>query len=751
MPQTQKRLYEIESGGQTWEIESERDLTDEDVQSALRGIGERPSPRVDSITFSGGMSAKAKKPPGVAWRDAKVPLAQPPSPGDSQEDLGNAALAGMGEGIKKMNPELRHWGESLSRQVIMPFATGLEIGDIGAQAFQDIGSGRPLMSTEPGSVGARLGNLALGMIPLRNEGQAFFTGSPQNPQGGPFAAVDALREDWANDPAGTIINLFAAGKLATHPLVKSTNGVSKTILTSADISAPGRQGAILGVNNPKAAFAAGRDMIAAIKSDPVAEQIAARNARPMDGSSPAAPVPAPTGRSTSVAVVPAAVKSPAPVAKVSPRPVRVPTGEPAPAGPTHTVEVPAAPVPSAPSMGQSGRTVRNSRPIQTSPGVYRAPSELLDEVVTPPASAAGALDRATRPDALAPVATPGQVQVPDLRPVGASPNVPVGSPVVPPVVESPAPSLGTLGGEPVPVAPAVKPRPSPTSFGLDLSSSELYSGSKVVEALPLGIGKVVRKSRIAYDTYLSSLRRGVWDDTAASLEKAGITPEAQPQVYHDLGKWISRASGVGDASLLDLAPPVRDALFAPRLTASRLEILNPMAYYKLSPPVRALAVKQVATAVASGLGVLALAKANGCKVGDDPESSDFGKVILPDGKTRYECFAGFTPYARLAALAMRGSPKTGKVLGTRAESLLAPMQGLAAAAFRGKTITGDDFDPLSETGKRFVPLVVQDMASGIRELGGVEGIFKASPSIVGVGTQIYSKAKKPVEGVPNGR
>ena len=71
--------------------------------------------------------------------------------------------------------------------------------------------------------------------------------------------------------------------------------------------------------------------------------------------------------------------------------------------------------------------------------------------------------------------------------------------------------------------------------------------------------------------------------------------------------------------------------------------------------------------------------------------------------------------------------------------MLGPLPSLAVSAFRGSTFTGEEFDPLSETGKRFTPLVAQDMADAIRELGGVEGVLKASPVLVGGGVQVYSK------------
>ena len=62
------------------------------------------------------------------------------------------------------------------------------------------------------------------------------------------------------------------------------------------------------------------------------------------------------------------------------------------------------------------------------------------------------------------------------------------------------------------------------------------------------------------------------------------------------------------------------------------------------------------------------------------------------------------------------------------------------------------FDPLSETGRRFVPLVAQDMADAIRELGGVEGVLKSSPALLGGGVQTYkSKPAKSAGGSRSAR
>ncbi len=557
----------------------------------------------------------------------------------------------------------------------------------------------------PKSAGGRVEDLMMSMIPLRQEGEALFSGTDKHPDGGIPAAWEVFGDHLRDDPFGVLLQASMLRGVIKSPSVRSLNAGMKALETSADLSAPGRQGALLSLNNPRRVPGAVHDMLTAVKSLSGLDAVAARAGRPLSD------VGSPTGASPVASMT---------VAKPGP----VPGG-----------------APLAPSPSQTPRAASpasRSAMTEVSLGVYRMPSEVLDEALQTPTSAADALKRATAPDMLPAVRGPESATITTQPLTGTFPD---GTP---------------RAGKTAPVSPAAS-SVKPEHFGLAVKpgQSEQFRGAWA-KKIPL-VGPIVAASERGFDGYLISIRRGAFDDAAANLAKKGITPETQPQVYKDLATWINRASGVGSSSI---PPVIADAMFAPRLTAARLELLNPLAYQKLSPVVRKLAIKQVLTATGAGLGVLALAKASGADVSLDPDSPDFGKVLLKDGKTRYEVFAGMTPYARLAAMALIGkadkpnpdwptkrlrskADKVSALAGKRMESMLGPLPSLALGAFRGSTFTGEDFDPLSETGRRFVPLVAQDMADAIRELGGAEGVLKASPALAGVGVQVYKPKPKP--------
>ena len=577
--------YEIEDPdtGEKWQVETTGDLTDADVQHVLRGIRERPSSRVDAITFLGGNALEAKKKPQS--EASKLRQSKPGIPSLS-EVVGRAGEL----------PQVKRWSDSLLNAVSMPLRTSTEATDILTQAGGDLLTGRPLMGTGGDSAGERLRDASVGFVPYLKEGRVAFTGTPKNPQGGLPASLEVLGQSWDSDPVGVILQGLALKGMLKAPALRSLNEGMKALETSGDLSAPGRQGALLSINNPGRVVPALKDMVQAAKSQGGMDAVAARAARPMAGSVPSAPP-----LTSMVTVQPGPVPGGAPI---------------------------------APALSQTPRAaspVSRSAMTEVKPGVYRFPTEVLDEALQTRESVAGGLKRATAPDLLPAVQGPQSATITTQPLTGTFPD---GTPRVK-----------------TPGAPPVGSGVQPEAFGLAVKpgNSEQFRG-KWAKEIPL-VGPMVAASERGFDGYLVSIRRGAFDDAAANLQKKGITPESSPQVYKDLATYINRASGIGSTTI---SPILADAMFAPRLVSSRIEMLNPASYAKLSPEVRKLAARQVVTATGAGLGVLALAKASGQSVSLDPDSPDFGKVLLADGKTRYEVFAGMTPYARLAAMALIG-------------------------------------------------------------------------------------------------
>ncbi len=277
-----------------------------------------------------------------------------------------------------------------------------------------------------------------------------------------------------------------------------------------------------------------------------------------------------------------------------------------------------------------------------------------------------------------------------------------------------------------------------TGLAVGKEPSEYFSSS-YAEDLP-GVGAlVVKPSQRAFDATLERLRADVWDATAADLEKRGITYEQNPEVYHDLSRWVNVASGEGSlGNLAPLSPVLGEAMFAPKWQASRLQLLNPMTYTRLSPEVRRLAARDMAGALSLSLSTLALAKAMGAEVATDPESVDWGKVKL--GDQRFDLFgAGVRPWMRVAALAVRdglGSEATQKAALRRGEGLLSPMAGLVLEAARGTQYNGQPFDPESGVLDRFTPLFLQDLRDAW-QVAGPRGAALAVPAGFGAGVQSY--------------
>ena len=201
------------------------------------------------------------------------------------------------------------------------------------------------------------------------------------------------------------------------------------------------------------------------------------------------------------------------------------------------------------------------------------------------------------------------------------------------------------------------------------------------------------------------------------------------------------------------AVALNSVFFAPRLMASRLNILNPLYYTKLAPPVRKEALKSL-FATGSIVGtVLTLAKLNGAEVGIDPRSADFGKMKL--GNTRYDILGGTQQYIRAAAQLITGEhissttgvkttmgegykPLTRLDIASRFfETKETPIASFVTALLKGQDALGKKLDISKEVADRFTPMVIQDMKDLYKERG-LEGIGMGIPAIFGAGVQTYS-------------
>lgn len=294
-----------------------------------------------------------------------------------------------------------------------------------------------------------------------------------------------------------------------------------------------------------------------------------------------------------------------------------------------------------------------------------------------------------------------------------------------------------------------------TELSSDLSKREEAFMSTWAEKIP-----GVRQSERAYNGYLNKLRADLFDTMYQKLDDAGVDFEKDPKALRDLAHFINNASGRGNLDLGKFAPTAAGVLFSPRLMASRMQMLNPMYYAKLSPGVRAQAIKSAMAFATTSVIFAKLAQSAGLDVEWDPRSSDFMK--LKKGDTRYDMLGGFgqyvTLYSRLAPEFMGGNRKKNAkgditILGEKfgsddaldvvkefVRNKFSPNMALLVDYKLGENTIGEKFDAKTEAARRFIPLILQDFYKQIKAEGAV-GAAKAVPGIVGVGVQTYPGPK----------
>jgi len=293
-----------------------------------------------------------------------------------------------------------------------------------------------------------------------------------------------------------------------------------------------------------------------------------------------------------------------------------------------------------------------------------------------------------------------------------------------------------------------------TDMDVLLGSREEAFMSNWAEKIPV-LGKGVRASGRAYVGFLNKLRFDVFADLVNKAEGVGLEPRKDMDLTKAIADFINNATGRGTlpGSLQKSAITLNTIFFSPRLIMSRLNLANPYFYMKQKPFVRKEALKSLFSFVGFGLTILTLAKMMGAEVGDDPRSSDFGKIKI--GNTRIDIWGGFQQLARVTGQLISGkyiSSTTGKemTLGegykpmTRADIIQhfiegkeAPVPSFITSLLKGKDIAGEDINIPEEIGLRFVPMVIQDMYDLAKESPGLLPISLLG--IFGVGIQTYEE------------
>jgi len=302
---------------------------------------------------------------------------------------------------------------------------------------------------------------------------------------------------------------------------------------------------------------------------------------------------------------------------------------------------------------------------------------------------------------------------------------------------------------------------------------ELVNSAGLLEKIPL-YGKGVAASDRAYTGGLTKLRYNIakqWLDSIGGVDEA--LSKMSDKDLLDMGNVINTFTGSGgrpggwtERNMTTLS----STLFAPRLWASRLSMLNPVYYASLAPVARNRALQYMGSFLGTATTALTLGLATATAAGKDasvdldPRSSDFLKLRIDN--TRYDVLGGLQQnivlLARLATgqkvssetgeLATLGdgygAPSRFDVVVDAITNKLNPLLGYAAELAQsghdkdGNLITkfGDPLNPLVEGAKMFAPLAPTGIADTYADTGNLPlSIAENVPAFFGVGVQTYGK------------
>ncbi len=200
-----------------------------------------------------------------------------------------------------------------------------------------------------------------------------------------------------------------------------------------------------------------------------------------------------------------------------------------------------------------------------------------------------------------------------------------------------------------------------------MSAQEEAFMSRWIDKIPSGakglfLGSVVRGSQRAYLTFLNNLRADTFDSLLNQLQK-GPTPTREEM--ESIAYYINTATGRGDlgkGAWNQAAVGLNTIFFAPRLVASRFQIIGGMPIFKATGRTKALVLQEYAKFLAGASIVYALA---GLAQDDDdepleldPRSSDFLKVRY--GDTRVDPLGGLIQATVFVSRIVTGETKSAK-------------------------------------------------------------------------------------------
>ena len=286
-----------------------------------------------------------------------------------------------------------------------------------------------------------------------------------------------------------------------------------------------------------------------------------------------------------------------------------------------------------------------------------------------------------------------------------------------------------------------------TEIGERLNTREEMFMSRLGEKIPV-LGQIIKASERHMTTDLNILRAGVFDDFMAKF------PNATNEELKAMANWINVATGRGDWA--QAASVLSTVLFAPRFTFSRIQTPFMVFKYWKIPRVRNEIAKDYVALGGLGATVLGLAKMGGAEVGDDPRSSEYGKIKM--GNTRIDIWGGLQqPMRLIARIGLAATDKVGltgqnlrlsekkvdpiDLISNFASYKLAPAVTIPAELLRGKTMVGEPITPSETAVNAVLPMVYQDIYDAYKKDAGRHMGLVAGLSFLGVGASTYGKKR----------
>lgn len=270
-----------------------------------------------------------------------------------------------------------------------------------------------------------------------------------------------------------------------------------------------------------------------------------------------------------------------------------------------------------------------------------------------------------------------------------------------------------------------------------------------------GVPNLIKAWSRSFTGFLNYVRFSRYTDLLNAARLGGEDVSLGSQVSHDLAKVVNNFTGRGELGPGDkyasAGPLLNAVFFSPRKIVATFEMFNPVAYARLSPVARTVAVKQLIGSLAATGAVLTLAKVAGAQVNFDPRSADFAKINI--GGEKLDMTGGNASYLRfLSRIATNQEINThGKLIdlgsqprgATRADvavafirGKLSPIAATIADALYGKDPVGRPFNLTEKLRDELTPIVINSFIDfAANNPHDTAAIIPALSALLGVGLE----------------